>query len=84
MGIFSGFCVVVGPLFTIAESISAELVISKSKAIDIAHAALSDVTSTAELHGKFGLQIAVHSRFKTMERYVSGLILFGVERFITH
>ena len=27
---------------------------------------------------------AAHNLFKAMERYVGGLILFGLERFITH
>ena len=33
---------------------------------------------------RIAIHYAAHNLFKAMERYVGGLILFGLERFITH
>ena len=37
-----------------------------------------------EIWARIAIHYAAHSLFKATERYVGGLILFGLERFITH
>ena len=37
-----------------------------------------------EIRARIAIHYAAHSLFKATKRYVGGLILFGLERFITH